>query len=117
MLKIETKFDPSFPACAFSLPGTVQAVPFGRVFSTPMDKAGRTWVFDLRDPRQPHIVASFGDLDGYMHPHTYFRLPNGNVLATFQYRGGHGPKAEGGGLLEIDNGGHVLRSGSAEDGA
>jgi hypothetical protein len=82
-----------------------------------MDKAGRTWVFDLRDPRQPHIVASFGDLDGYMHPHTYFRLPNGNVLATFQYRGGHGPKAEGGGLLEIDNGGHVLRSGSAEDGA
>jgi hypothetical protein len=38
-------------------------------------------------------------------------------LATFQYRGGHGPKAEGGGPLEIDNGGHVLRSGSAEDGA
>jgi hypothetical protein len=50
-------------------------------------------------------------------PHTYFRLPNRNVLATFQYRGGDGPKAEGGGLLEIDNGGYVLRSGSAEDGA
>ena len=71
-------------------------------------EAGRTWVFDLRKPLQPHIVASFGDLDGYMHPHTYFRLADGNVLATFQYHGGHGPKAEGGGLLEIDNRGHLL---------
>jgi hypothetical protein len=78
-------------------------------------EAGQTWVFDLREPLKPRIVASFGDLDGYMHPHTYFRLPNGNVLATFQYHGGHGPKAEGGGLLEIDNRGRVLREGSAED--
>jgi hypothetical protein len=92
-------------------------MPIGGLLMANGFEAGRTWEFDLRDPLQPHIVASFGDLDGYMHPHTYFRLPNGNVLATFQYRGGHGPKAEGGGLLEIDNGGHVLRSGSAEDGA
>ena len=91
-------------------------MPAGGLLMANGFEAGRTWVFDLREPLKPRIVASFGDLDGYMHPHTYFRLPNGNVLATFQYHGGHGPKAEGGGLLEIDNDGHVLRSGSAEKG-
>lgn len=78
-------------------------------------EAGRTWVFDLRAPLKPRIVTSFGDIDGYMHPHTFFRLPNGNVLTTFQYRGGHEPTSEGGGLVEIDNRGHELRSGSAVD--
>ncbi len=78
-------------------------------------KAGRTWIFDLREPLRPRVSTSFGDLDGYMHPHTFFRLPNGNVLASFQYRGGHGPKAEGGGLAEIDNRGHMVRVGSALD--
>jgi hypothetical protein len=67
-------------------------MPIGGLLMANGFEAGRTWVFDLRDPLQPHIVASFGDLDGYMHPHTYFRLPNGNVLATFQYRGGMGRK-------------------------
>jgi 56kDa selenium binding protein (SBP56) len=90
-------------------------MPVGGLLMANGFEAGQTWVFDLREPLKPHIVASFGDLDGYMHPHTYFRLPNGNVLATFQYQGGHGPKADGGGLLEIDDHGRVLREGSAED--
>src|SRR5437762_12644828 len=50
-----------------------------------------------------------------MHPHTYVRLPNGHVLATFQYHGGHAPKSDGGGLLEFDERGHLIRSGSAMD--
>ena len=50
-----------------------------------------------------------------MHPHTYVRLPNGHVLATFQYRGGHGPKAEGGGLVEVTPRGELIRSSSAMD--
>ena len=76
---------------------------------------GRSMVFDLRDPLRPSLVSSFGDLDGYMHPHTYVRLPNGHVLTTFQYRGGHGPKAEGGGLVEVTPRGELVRSGSAMD--
>jgi len=92
-------------------------MPTGGLLMANGFEAGRTWVFDLRKPLKPHIVAAFSDLDGYMHPHTYFRLANGNVLATFQYHGGHGPKAEGGGLLEIDNHGHVLREASAQDAA
>jgi hypothetical protein len=45
-------------------------------------ESGRTILFDLRVPLHPSLVTSFGDLDGYMHPHTYVRLPNGHVLAT-----------------------------------
>lgn len=50
-----------------------------------------------------------------MHPHTYVRLPNGHLLATFQYHGGHDPKSDGGGIVEFDEGGHLIRSGSAMD--
>ena len=59
------------------------------------------------------MVIFFGDLDGCMHPHTYIRLSDGHVLATFQYHGGHDPKSDGGGLVEFDERGHVIRSGSA----
>ena len=47
--------------------------------------AGRTFIFDLRDPLHPKTVTSFTDMAGYMHPHSYLRLPNGHVLATFQH--------------------------------
>ena len=80
-------------------------------------ESGRTMLFDLRQPQHPSLVTSFGDLDGYMHPHTYVRLPNGHVLATFQYHGGHEPKSDGGGLVEFDERGHLIRSGSAMDAA
>src|SRR5438132_9504305 len=70
-------------------------------------ESGRTMLFDLREPLHPSLVTSFGDLNGYMHPHTYVRLPNGHVLATFQYHGGHEPKSDGGGLVEFDERGHL----------
>jgi len=78
-------------------------------------ESGRSMLFDLRTPLHPALVTSFGDLDGYMHPHTYVRLENGHVLATFQYHGGHGPKSDGGGIVEFDDHGHVFRSSSAMD--
>jgi hypothetical protein len=37
------------------------------------------------------------------------------VLASFQYRGSHGPKAEGGGLVEVTPQGLLVRSSSAID--
>jgi hypothetical protein len=80
-------------------------------------ESGRTMLFDLRQPQHPSLVTSFGDLDGYMHPHTYVRLPNGHALATFQYHGGHDPKSDGGGLVEFDDRGRLIRSGSALDAA
>ena len=78
-------------------------------------ESGRSMLFDLRDPQHPSLATSFADLDGYMHPHTYVRLNNGHVLATFQYRGGHEAKSDGGGLVELDDRGRLIRSGSAMD--
>ena len=97
---------------------------------------GRTWLFDLTVPSQPRILTSFGDLAGFSHPHTYWRLANGNLLTTFQYaadsagmteiggmtgmtgmRGmvGGGPQHRTGGLVEMDERGTVIRSAGARD--
>src|SRR5271154_1943720 len=56
----------------------------GMLFANDHD-AGRTFIFDLRDPLPPRVSTSFMDMAGYMHPHSYLRLPNGHVLATFQH--------------------------------
>ena len=55
--------------------------------------AGRTWLFDLTDPLKPGILTTFDALGGFNHPHTFIRLDNGNILATFQYRDGDGERA------------------------
>lgn len=73
--------------------------------------SGQTWLFDLSRPLAPEILVSFSGLDGYSHPHSYIRLPNGNVLATFQYHGEH----KTGGLVEFGERGKLIRSGSAVD--
>src|SRR5262245_15142860 len=46
--------------------------------------AGRTFLFDLRDARRPSLRTSFTGPEPLGHPHSYARLPNGNVLATLQ---------------------------------
>lgn len=80
--------------------------------------AGRTFIFDLRDPHHPAVSTSFTDMAGYMHPHSFVRLPNGHVLATFQHMhhgADGGDAATTGGLVEIDDGGKVIRSASSAD--
>jgi len=75
--------------------------------------AGRTWVFDLRHPTKPTVAASFGDAGELMHAHSFERLPNGNVLATYQM-GDHNNETPGG-LAEISPHGRILRTSSAAD--
>jgi hypothetical protein len=77
-------------------------------------ESGRTYVFDLRDPLHPALVTSFGDLDEFMHPHTYVRLANNDVLGTFQYQHSNADPL-GGGLVEFDEHGKIVRSSSAVD--
>ena len=80
--------------------------------------AGRTFIFDTRDPLHPRVATSFTDMDGYMHPHSFVRLPNGHVLASFQHAHQHGTggdMASTGGLVEIDDTGKVIRSASSAD--
>src|SRR5262249_838874 len=89
----------------------------GMLFANDHD-AGRTFIFDVRNPLQPKIRASFSDMAGYMHPHSYVRLPNGHVLVTFQHdhRVGAAPAGgKSGGLVEIDDRGQVIRSASNAD--
>jgi hypothetical protein len=99
----------------------------GMLFANDFD-AGRTFVFDLKDPVHPKVSAEFADRAGYAFPHSFVRLPNGHVLATFQYKSGampmDGDVMDGasersgtitGGLVEMDDSGHALRSGSSAD--
>jgi hypothetical protein len=80
--------------------------------------AGRTFIFDVRDPLHPKTVTSFTDMDGFMHPHSYVRLPNGHVLAAFQHSHhnmNEDSLGKSGGLVEIDDTGKVIRSASSAD--
>ena len=75
--------------------------------------AGRTWIFDLRTPLKPKVTGSFGDAGSLMHAHSFERLPNGNVLATYQMGDHHNQTP--GGLAEITPDGRIVRTSSAAD--
>ena len=97
----------------YAMPGS------GMLFANDHD-AGRSFIFNVRDPLHPTITASFGDMAGFSHPHSFLRLPNGHVLASFQHD--HHAKHEGtmgvsGGLVEIDDHGKLVRSASNADAA
>ena len=85
--------------------------------------ANRSFIFDLRDPLHPKVATKFGDMGGFAMPHSFLRLPNGNVLASFQQRrgmshdmadthdmAGMNGKQLTGGLVEIDDSGKVVRA-------
>lgn len=75
--------------------------------------SGETFIFDLSDPVHPRLAGQFGAVEGYTHPHSFLRLPRGNVLATFQMR--HvGAGMTPGGLVEMTPGGKPVRSSSAD---
>lgn len=83
----------------------------GRLFANGFG-SGQSFVFDLTNPVQPRIASQFGDIDGYSHPHSFLRLPNGNVLATFQMRH-EAARVTAGGLVELTAAGAPVRSRSA----
>lgn len=75
--------------------------------------SAQSFIFDLSEPAQPNLVAQFGDVAGYTHPHSFLRLPNGNVLATFQMRHGSAGMSPGG-LVELNPAGQFVRASSAD---
>jgi hypothetical protein len=102
---------------------TEYTMPAGELLFANDHVAGRTFVFDVHDPLHPKVAASFTDLGGYSHPHSFLRLPNGHVLASFQHM--HHPGMDmsmpmtgmgtTGGLVEIDDGGRLVRAASTAD--
>lgn len=88
--------------------------------------SGDTVVLDLSDPLKPRVRARFHDLAGFSHPHSFLRLPNGHVLASFQFAGEFShtdmsmsdPAAQRGvhgGIVEIDEDGRAVRATSTAD--
>lgn len=75
--------------------------------------AGESFVIDLSEPERPRVAASFSAMGEYTYPHTFERLPGGNVLATFQTKGEGNQVA--GGLVELDPGGKFVRAADAAD--
>ncbi len=92
---------------------TEHEMPKGGILFANGFGAGQTFRFDLSKPLSPLLLDSFGPAGEYMHPHSFVRYPNGNVLTTFQMRG-HGNKAPGA-LAELDPKGRVLRISDAAD--
>jgi hypothetical protein len=75
--------------------------------------SNRNLVFDLREPLRPRVSSRFDGAGSLSFLHSFARLPNGHVLATFQ---AHGPgNVSPGGLAELDETGRVVRSRSAAD--
>ena len=83
----------------------------GRLFANDFG-TGKTYVLDLTDPRAPTLADSFTAAGPLMSPHSFERLPNGNVLATFQNEGPG--NAQAGGVAELRPDGTTVRWGRAE---
>jgi hypothetical protein len=92
---------------------TEHVMPVGGVLFANGFAAGRTFLFDLNDPTHPKLAGDFGMAGEFMHPHSFVRAPNGNVLATYQMRGHD--NAEPGALVELSPKGKVLRISPAGD--
>lgn len=77
--------------------------------------AGEGYVFDLKEPGRPRLVADFSTAGPYTHAHSFARLPNGNTLATYQFKGQ--PDVAAGALVELDPSGQLVRASDASDAA
>jgi hypothetical protein len=84
----------------------------GRLFASDY-RSGQAFVFDLRDPAKPRLLASFADAGPYTHPHSFERVDNGHTLVAYQFRGA--PDDAAGALVELDDGGKVIRMSDASD--
>lgn len=76
-------------------------------------RAGASFLIDLSDPLDPKLAGSFREMGEYTYPHTFERLPGGNVLAAFQTKG-EGNRIAGG-LVELDPAGQFVRASDAAD--
>jgi hypothetical protein len=76
-------------------------------------EAGKSFIINLSDPLNPRIAATLAPMKEFTYPHTFERLPNGNVLTTFQTKGEGNERA--GGLVELDSAGNFVQSVDVEN--
>ncbi|MDX1394317.1 MAG: hypothetical protein R3195_08000 [Gemmatimonadota bacterium] len=90
---------------------TEHAMPEGDLLFANAFRAGASFVFDLSDPENPTVGSTFTNAGPYTFPHSFERLPNGGVLATFQTQAEG--NLEAGGLVELDSLGRYVRGSDA----
>lgn len=73
----------------------------------------RNVIFDVHDALHPKVIERFDGVAQLNFLHSFARLSNGHVLATFQSRGPN--NVSPGGIAELDERGHLVRSRSAAD--
>lgn len=76
--------------------------------------SGRTFLFDLSNPLAPRVAATVESIPGFVKPHSFWRLPDGRVIATIQFGDGKRP-GNPGGIALLSPQGRVLRTASAAD--
>jgi hypothetical protein len=76
-------------------------------------KTGNSFVVNVADPYAPIVEAAFTNAGPYTYPHSFERIPGGNVLSTFQNIGP--PESGAGGLVELDPLGNFVRGTNAAD--
>lgn len=76
--------------------------------------ADKAFMIDFSDPLNPRSSGRVAGIPGGRTLHSFQRLPNGNVLATYQFGDGK-ITGDPGGLAEFDAQGKLVRSGSSRD--
>jgi hypothetical protein len=76
--------------------------------------AGRSFLLDLNDPLSPRVAGEVDVVPGYRMPHSFYRLSDGRVLATFQFGADTAPGRPGG-LALFTPDGELVRAASSAD--
>jgi hypothetical protein len=74
---------------------------------------GNSFVVNVADQLVPVVESTFTNAGPYTYPHSFERIPGGNVLSTFQNMGT--PDSPAGGLVELDTQGNFVRGTDAAD--
>jgi hypothetical protein len=88
-------------------------MPAGDTLFVNSFEAGASFLIDVANPLDPKVAGAFHEMGEYTYPHSFERLPDGNVLATFQTTGEDNEVA--GGLVELDRAGNLVRASAASD--
>ena len=76
--------------------------------------SGRTYLVDFANPLAPRIAGMLDSVPSFRMPHSFARLPDGNVLATMQFGDGKA-KGDPGGLALFTPEGRLVRAVSSAD--
>jgi hypothetical protein len=85
----------------------------GPVFANDFS-ADRSFLIDFSDPKHPKALGRVDRLPTGHTLHSFARLPNGHVIATYQF-GNDTAQKRPGGIAEFDSHGRLLRTSSARD--